>query len=224
MNTRIQAVRVWPGWLRLTHGLVAAGVLFLLFSAWALQVDVARQALWRDWHLIVGQLLMLVVGVRAMLWFSPGVSHWRSLVDLRGQWPAMRQTLLCYLSLGRLPLPNWYAYNPLWKPLYGLFWLVLGLMVITGMLHDQSSLWPGFSPTRLHGLMAGVVMAFVVTHLITAVLHDAKSEGGLISAMINGVRYFHSPSAKAGAEPLGTDEKTVVEIPVVLSPGQERQD
>lgn len=214
MSSRIQAVRVWPGWLRLIHGLMALCVLFLLFSAWALQVDETRQALWRDWHLIVGQFLMLVLGARAMLWFSPGVGHWRSLVDLRGQWPAMRQTLLCYLSLGRLPLPNWYAHNPLWKPLYALFWLVLGLMVVTGMLHDQYRLWPGFSPASVHEVLAGIVTGFVAAHLLTAVLHDGKSEGGLISAMINGVRYFHIPAEKPAAP-----EKTVVEIPLILEPG-----
>ena len=65
----IRYVLVWSGWIRLIHWLMAAGVLFLFASAWAIQHGNVDYEFWRDWHMIVGQLLLITVAARVILMF-----------------------------------------------------------------------------------------------------------------------------------------------------------
>ncbi|HHJ36125.1 MAG TPA: hypothetical protein ENJ87_10215, partial [Gammaproteobacteria bacterium] len=87
----IRYVLVWSGWLRLSHWLIAAGVLFQIFSAWALKHDVAGYEYWLDWHLITGQIIAMALGLRVILLFVPvgqrfPVSgNWRAFVPEAAQ-------------------------------------------------------------------------------------------------------------------------------------------
>ena len=76
----IHYTRIWSTWLRLAHRLIAAGVLLLLASGWALQQQPADPEFWHDWHLIIGQSVALALLLRVILLFVPGSSHWRALL------------------------------------------------------------------------------------------------------------------------------------------------
>lgn len=208
----IRYVRVWSGWLRLCHWVMASGVLFQITSAWALTHDNVDLDFWHDWHVIVGQIVFIALIVRAILLFIPGSSHWWSLLPKKVQLDAILKMIKFYLSLGRSPLPNWYAHNPFWQPLYLLFLLVLLGCSISGYLYQSSFLMAGFSIDATHAALAKIIVVFTVAHIATAFLHDLKGKGAFISAIINGYRYFHVSNATE-AKPDTQKKDTEVIIP-----------
>lgn len=190
----IRYVLVWSGWLRLSHWLIAAGVLFQITSAWAIGHDNADYTFWLDWHLISGQIILMALALRVVLLFSPGSSNWRTLFPEKSQLQAMVQMIKFYLSLARFPLPNWHAHNPFWLPLYLLMFFVLAACSVTGLLHDSPKIIFGFPMVELHSALATVITIFTIFHIVTVFLHDLKGKGAFISAMVNGHRYFHFTS------------------------------
>ncbi len=186
----IRCVRVWSGWLRLSHWAIAFGVLFQTASAWAIDQGAVDAAFWRDWHLMVGQVLLMALLLRFVLLFFPGSSHWRALLPDRSQSEAYIQMVKFYLTLARTPLPNWYAHNPFWKPLYAMVLLVLAASAATGVLLGAGPA----DPERLlhwHRRLSEVLIVFTLFHVVTVFLHDLKGRGAYLSAMISGYRYFH---------------------------------
>jgi len=187
----IRYVLVWSTWLRLSHWLIAGGVLFQLGSAWALAHDEANYDLWLDWHLIAGQVILIALVLRVILLFFPGSGNWRTFIPQRAQVQAMLQMLKFYLSLTRFPLPNWYAHNPLWLPVYPVFFLVLAGCLLSGLLYNAPDIVFGTPMYELHGALAGLIAVFSLFHIVSVFLHDLKGKGACISAMVNGYRYFH---------------------------------
>ena len=190
----IRYVLVWSGWLRLSHWLIAAGILFQITSAWAIGHDNADYTFWLDWHLISGQIILMALALRVVLLFFPGSSNWRAFIPEKSQLQAMLQMIKFYLSLARFPLPNWYAHNPLWLPLYLILFIIIAACSITGLVHDSPKFIFGFSMVKLHSILASVIIIFTIFHIASVFLHDLKGKGAFISAIINGHRYFHFPA------------------------------
>ena len=199
-NENIKYILVWSGWLRLSHWAIVLGVLFQITSSWAIKKDYANYDFWYDWHIMVGQVMLIVIFLRIILLFTDGASNWRSFFDYKSQLNAIIQTVKFYLSFARLPLPNWYAHNPLWKPIYLFIIVVLLGCVITGMIYNPDLTLLGYSSTELHGALATIIIVLSVAHVITAFLHDLKGKGAFISAIINGHRYFHYSSNNKSGE------------------------
>lgn len=193
-HENIRYVLVWSGWLRLSHWIIAAGILFQITSAWAIGHDNADYMFWLEWHLITGQVILMALVLRVVLLFFPGSSNWSALFPEKSQLQAMVQMMKFYLSFTRYPLPNWYAHNPLWLPLYLIFFFILTACLITGLLHDSPSFFLSFSITELHRALSSVIIIFSIFHIATVFLHDLKGKGAIISAMVNGYRYFHFTS------------------------------
>ena len=121
----LQRTYVWPAPLRLSHWLMAASSSGLWLSGWLLQHVPALHLESRDAHLFLAWLLMPALALRLVLLFTGrgSAAGWRDLLPTR--WQGVRDTLRFYVTLGQLPLPRWYAHNPLWAPLYLLLFLVL---------------------------------------------------------------------------------------------------
>jgi Ni/Fe-hydrogenase 1 B-type cytochrome subunit len=222
----IRQVQIWSGWLRLAHWLIACGVLFELFSAWALAHGATDTGFWRDWHLMIGQLVALALLLRGILLFVPGTAHWRALIPGRAQWQAIRQMLRFYLSLARAPLPAWYAHNPFWSPVYLLVLLALTLVVVSGFLHDTPWRITGLRPAALHAGLGQLLAWFSLLHVVAAALHDWKGDGALISALFSGKRYFHINRQQRIEDPLsspGIAVQFTMKKPPVAEPDQERR-
>ena len=211
----IRYVLVWSVWLRLSHWIIAGGVLFQITSAWALEHDEANAAYWLDWHLITGQVILMALALRVILLFFPGSSNWRAFIPERSQFQAMIQMIKFYLSLARFPLPNWYAHNPFWLPVYPVFYLVLAGCAVSGLLYNSVHIFLGSPMYELHGALAGLIVTFSIFHIATVFLHDLKGKGAFISAMINGFRYFHYT---------GLDDKDGSNFPGSRSSGQQSGD
>ncbi len=188
----IRHVLVWSGWVRLTHWLMAVGVLFQIASAWAIQHGNIDYEFWRDWHMISGQLLLIAVVGRVILMFLlPGSAHWRAFLPDKAQLVGIKQMLLFYLSFARFPLPNWYAHNPFWKLLYPPLLVVLLACAVTGLVYNTPNTFLGMSMFKLHSGLADIIVIFTVAHVLAVFLHDLKGKGASISGMISGYRYFH---------------------------------
>jgi len=198
MQENIRYVLVWSGWLRLAHWVIAAGVLFQIVSAWAIAHQNVDVLFWRDWHMIIGQVLLIALMLRLALLFFPGSSHWRSLIPNRSDIPNIVQMIKFYVTFARFPLPNWYAHNPLWKPLYLLLFVLLAGCLLAGIFLNAPYHIAGFSLPALHSLLAQIITLFVIAHVIAVFLHDLKGKGAFISAMINGYRYFHASDQEIG--------------------------
>lgn len=208
----IRHVLVWSGWVRLTHWLIAGGVLFQFASAWAIGLGAADYDFWRDWHMISGQLLLVaVVGRLILLFMLPDSGSWRALLPDRAQLEGLMQMVRFYLSFARFPLPNWYAHNPFWRQLYPLLWLVLIICGVTGLVYNAPYTALGVSMFKLHGWLASVILVFTVAHLLTVFLHDLKGKGASISGIISGYRYFHVGTQAAG----GNSKPTAGKVSIV---------
>ncbi len=212
MQEHIRYVQVWSGWLRLSHWVIAFGVLFEIASAWAVTHQNVDAAFWRDWHTIVGQIVLIALLLRLVLLFLPGSSNWRQLIPTGTDMQAIGQMTKFYVTFARFPLPAWYAHNPFWKPLYLLFYLLLAGCLLSGIFRTAPYLVAGFSLPTLHQGLAQAIILFSIVHIITAFLHDLKGKGAFISAIINGYRYFH-----VSDEGIGKTDAVVKESAVYIS-------
>lgn len=192
----IHCTPVWSDWVRLTHWLIAAGVLFAFASAWAIGLGATDEAFWRDWHSISGQLVLIaVVGRLILAVILPGSTNWKALLPDRAMWQGAAQMLRFYLSFARFPLPNWFAHNPFWRLLYPLLWVLLLGTGFSGLWYNSASSLAGLFPHTWHNLLANAVWVWVLAHIASVFLHDLKGKGASISGMINGYRYFHVPTS-----------------------------
>lgn len=184
-------VRVWSGWLRLSHLSIGLSTLLLLGSGWVIAegTGVAMDAM--DVHFLSASLLLFGLVLRLVLMFF-GARNERiwALFPPHSEWRAMGRQVLFYLSLGRAPLPRWYAHNPLWKPVYLLMFLALLVQIITGLLMQDRPLVAGIYLPAVHALWAKILLWLSGLHILTVIWHDLKGQGADVSAIINGYRLF----------------------------------
>ncbi len=200
----LQRKLIWPGWLRLAHWGMALSVLVLLATSWLLEwsPSVAKAA--SDYHVIAGAFLMLSLLLRLWLLITDKtVAGWQALVPSRKSLDAMMKTARFYISLGNMPLPGWYAHNPLWVPVYGMVLVVLFIMALSGFFMPSHPVMMGFYLPTIHKSMATLVWIFTFAHIIAVVMHDAKAKHSDVSGMINGYRIFELKPLDTGESPTG---------------------
>jgi len=188
---RIQRTLVWSGWMRLAHGLIALSVLALIASGWLVKLapGVAKSA--SEYHDLAGIGLTLGLLLRISLLFAgKGPAHWKALLPVHADLHRIGMTLRFYATMGKSPLPKWYAHNPLWAPFYLFILFILVLQTLTGLLMDAWPVVGGFYLPSVHDFWAPVILGFSCLHIFTAVLHDAKGTAADVSAIINGHRIF----------------------------------
>ncbi len=192
MQAPIRREMVWSKALRLCHWSLALSTLVLLFTGWLVTWAPERSAQVDDVHYVAAAVLLAALLVRLWLLFlGSGVAGYRVLLPNRHRLRQGWEVLRSYLTLGKLPLPRWYAHNPLWAPLYLLLFAVLLLQVVSGLaLLEQVTLVGGMSLRNLHHWGYLFLLAFTLGHLAAVFFHDAKTTTAEISAMVNGHRYL----------------------------------
>ncbi|MGF1545969.1 MAG: cytochrome b/b6 domain-containing protein [Thiotrichales bacterium] len=80
------------------------------------------------------------------------------------------------------------AHHPLWAPVYLLIWIILLVVLLSGLSQLNGQLFAPATATHLHRWGAGVVLWFVVLHLAFVVFSDWKLRACGISTMIHGYR------------------------------------
>ncbi len=190
-ETNIQRVLIWSSWLRLSHWLMAIAVLLLAATGWLIKMTPSVANAASDYHYLLAIPLTIGLGLRAWLLLADkGVGHWSRLVPEARERRAYKPLILFYVSFGRMPLPKWYAQNPLWKPVYIVILFVLLLQILTGMNSVEHPVVLGFYLPQLHDIFASIILAFTAAHIIAVVLHDYKGTASDISAMVHGHRIF----------------------------------
>lgn len=191
MAEQIRRVLVWSGWLRVAHWALAGATLWLMVTGWLVANSPALAASAAEWHYLAAGLLVFAVGLRLFVgFFGRGAERFEHLLPQTTEFAAMRASLVFCLSFGKSPLPNWFAHNPLWKPIYLFLYLLLGLLALSGwLMPDMPLLWRFYLP-HVHATLATMVTIIAVAHLYCVVLHDLKGRNADTSAMINGHRYF----------------------------------
>jgi Ni/Fe-hydrogenase 1 B-type cytochrome subunit len=182
----IRRVPIWSGVLRLLHWTMAAALLGLLASGWVLDAPPSQGWLTAaaEVHVNLAWVLLVLVLVRGhLLFFGSGPAEWRDFLPDRAG-PAL-QVLRFYATLGRAPLPAYFAHNPLWGPLYLLIYALLVVQMVTGLA----------GAAEVHLAVGYLLAALTAAHVFTAVVHDWQGTGSDVSALINGHRIFVSSPA-----------------------------
>ncbi len=188
----LQRKYIWPGPLRLGHWIMAITVTGLLASGWLMQnvAHIFQAAL--DFHYIFAYVLCFALGLRLYLLIgaSPSAASWHDLVPRTQDLNKALAMLRFYVSLGRTPLPHWYAHSPLWAPIYLLLLFILLLQILTGFLIGTEHHVILVNLYSLHHIGATFIAFFTITHIVTVFLHDLEAGSSDISGMIHGYRIF----------------------------------
>lgn len=191
MTEQIRRVAVWGGWLRLAHWAMAGAAVLLIVTGWLIANSPALANAASDVHFLGASVLVFALSLRLVLgFFGNGADRFEHMLSGAAEIGAMRDSLVFYLSLGRAPLPNWYAHNPLWKPVYLLLIALLMISAATGwLMQDHPLVWRFYLPAWHEGL-ATAISILTLLHVISVGLQDARGGAADVSAMINGYRYF----------------------------------
>ncbi len=189
-TTRLQRTYVWSAPLRLSHWLLVVSVGGLGISGWFLEHVPSSYVVSREQHLMLAWLLVPALALRGVLLFTgrDSAAGWRDL--LPQSWQGVQDTLRFYVTFGQLPLPRWYAHNPLWAPVYLLVLIALLAQIVSGFLLATEHFPFGLDPVRLHGPLATAIVAFMLLHVIAVLVHDWRSGNSDVSAMLHGYRIF----------------------------------
>jgi Ni/Fe-hydrogenase 1 B-type cytochrome subunit len=191
MTEQIRRVAVWSGWLRLVHGALAISTLVLLTTGWLVAKSPMLATAAAEIHYLGSSVLIAALALRVFLgFFGKGSERFEHMLPRQSEFKAMRASLLFYLSLGKAPLPGWFAHNPLWKPVYLLLFVSLVLLVVTGWLMPEKPVIGLFYLPRVHVWLANAVAVMTAAHLFSVVLQDMRGKTADISAMLNGHRFF----------------------------------
>jgi len=184
-------VLVWSGWLRLSHWTIGLATLVLLLTGWLVAESPSLAESSLDLHYLAAGILVPGLMVRVALMLV-GQEHERltALIPASSEFKAGAETLRFYISLGKTPLPHWYAQNPLWKPLYLLSYLVLLVQVASGAVMQHQPVVSGFYLPSVHALLSQALFWFSVLHIAGVSLHDGRGKLSDISAMLSGFRLF----------------------------------
>lgn len=188
---QFRRVLIWRGWFRLAHWSIALSSLVLIGSGWLVAESPSLAESASEFHSVAASVLLFGLLLRVLLMFV-GKNHERlnGLIVDASEFRSIGQMFRYYLSLGRAPLPNWYAQNPLWKSIYLFMYLALWLQVISGFLMPDNDVLYGFYLPSVHTWWARVIGICTALHLVTVVMHDYRGKAADISAMISGYRFF----------------------------------
>ena len=172
-NPTLRSTLLWPLWLRLSHWLVAAGVLAL----WLLS------HVWYEtgvWHRGIGYALVAVILCRILAGLLTKhaaarftLPHWRAIA-----------LHLQHLRSGKLPVQ--YGHNPLGQYAVYLLWSVILLLALTGVLSRTDAFWGEDWPVALHALLSWLLMGIVVMHVLAVGYVGRRSGQALVKQMLDG--------------------------------------
>lgn len=188
----IRRQQVWGKTLRWCHWGMAISVLVLIFTGGLIAWVPEKAEVLDDSHFVAAAVLIAVIAIRFwLLFFGKGSdllkNFWPNRHQLNQGWEVLR----AYLTLGKIPLPKWYAHNPLWAPLYLFLFVLLMLQIVSGLLLlNQITLLGDVSIRQLHVLGFQIITVFTLLHILASFFHDAKGTGSDLSAMVNGHRIF----------------------------------
>ncbi|MES9940925.1 MAG: cytochrome b/b6 domain-containing protein [Candidatus Thiodiazotropha sp. 6PLUC2] len=205
----VTRVLIWSHWLRVSHWLIAFPTLGLLATGFLLNNQLLSSTDLHEIHYILSAILLPGLLIRLfLLFFGKGTEHISDCEPNLHRISQALQVVKFYLTLGKSPLPKWFSHNPLWGPIYLLFFFFLTLSVISGftLLNELPSIL-GMSMTDLHQITYQIIAWYSLLHVIAVFTHDLGSSNADISGMINGHRIFEIKEAeKQTAQTIDLDD------------------
>lgn len=164
---------LWPWWVRLSHWLVAAGVIALWLMSYVWYET--------DWlHRAVGYGVLAMVAVRILLGCLTSIRSARFYLP---EWRAIRMHLI-EMRRGHIT-PN-HGHNPLGQWSVYLIWLLISALALTGWLSRTDALWGEEWPVDLHAALSVGLLALIVVHVLAVMIVSRLSGQHLLSQMIHG--------------------------------------
>ncbi len=181
---------VWTSLHRGLHWLIGLTTINLIATAWLIDSAPYLQDFAHDWHLINGNLLLVGIVLRIFfLILGKDNLKWQALLPDSNHRTHAIAMLKFYVTLGRSPLPRWYAHNPLWKPIYAIALALIMTQTFTGVMMEISDATSVYN-LIIHQNLAVILTVFTVAHIVTVIFHDVKGEGSDVSSMLNGHRLY----------------------------------
>lgn len=164
---------LWPWWLRLSHWLVAAGVIALWLMSYVWYET--------DWiHRLVGYTVLAIVAVRIVLGCCNRLSSARFYLP---RWHAIRAHIA---EMRRGHLSPHQGHNPLGQWSVYLIWVLIAGLALTGWLSRTDALWGEDWPVDLHAALSLGLLGLIVLHVLAVVVVSRLSGQHLLSQMIHG--------------------------------------
>jgi len=191
MTEQIRRVLVWSGWLRLSHAALGLATLVLLATGWLLASAPTLASASSDVHYLAASILIAALALRLVIgFFGKGAERFEHMLPRQSELAAMRASLLFYLTIGKTPVPNWFAHNPLWKPVYLLLLMLLALSALTGWVMPEMDMIGLLYLPKVHEWLSNAIWVATLAHLFSVVLQDVKGRSADVSGMLSGYRFF----------------------------------
>lgn len=164
---------LWPWWVRLSHWLVAAGVIALWLMSYAWYET--------DWlHRAVGYGVLAMVAVRILLGCLTSIRSARFYLP---EWRAIRMHLI---EMRHGHITPHHGHNPLGQWSVYLIWLLISALALTGWLSHTDALWGEDWPVDLHAALSVGLLALIAVHVLAVMIVSRLSGQHLLSQMIHG--------------------------------------
>jgi cytochrome b len=164
---------LWPWWVRLSHWLVAAGVIALWLMSYVWYET--------DWlHRAVGYGVLALVAVRILLGCLTNIPSARFYLP---GWRAIRMHLI---EMRQGHITPHHGHNPLGQWSIYLIWLLISVLALTGWLSRTDALWGEDWPVDLHAVLSLCLLGLIVVHVLAVVIVSKLSDQHLLSQMIHG--------------------------------------
>lgn len=168
---------VWPWWVRLSHWLIAAGVLVL----WVLTYVYYETDNLHRW---LGYAVLTLVVLRI------GAACFTQVSTAQLSFPSRQQLASHIDHLKQRQLPAVDGHNPLGQLAVYVIWALITLLALTGLLSRTDQFWGEDWPVDIHAWLSGLLMATVVVHVVAVFVIGRLSRQHLILQMLHGKRHL----------------------------------
>ena len=164
---------LWPWWVRLSHWLVASGVIALWLMSYAWYET--------DWlHRSVGYAVLAVMAMRILCGWLTTASSARFYLPV---WQTIRLHLT---EIRHGYITPHHGHNPLGQWSVYLIWLFIAALAVSGWLSRTDTLWGEDWPVELHAVLSLGLLGLIVLHVLAVLLVSRLSRRHLLSQMIHG--------------------------------------
>ncbi len=184
----MSSVIIWPWWVRLSHWLVATGVVLL----WILVYGYYESDQLHRW---LGYGLTAIVALRI------AAGCYTRLPAARFNLPCVAELLLHIQHIRQGLLSKQHGHNPLGMLAVYWLWACIAVLAITGWLSRTDWLWGEDWPVDIHACFSYLLMASVLLHLFAIFVVSRLARQHLIVQMLDGKLHAfkekpskHSPS------------------------------
>lgn len=169
----VRADLVWPWWVRLSHWLVAAGVI----SLWLMSY------LWYETdtlHRTLGYGVVAIVIARLLLGLRTRV------ISARISLPSRRALCLHWAEIRQGNLSPQRGHNPAGQWAVAIIWTLIAALALSGWLSRTDAFWGEDWPVDWHAALSWMLLGMVVLHVIAVAVVSHVSRQRLVRQMWHG--------------------------------------